>query len=38
MQSGGLTDKAKAALTLAERAAARMHTGYVGTEHILLGL
>ncbi len=38
MQSGGLTDKAKAALTLAERAASRMHTGYVGTEHILLGL
>ena len=38
MQSGGLTDKAKAALTLAERVAARMHTGYVGTEHILLGL
>ena len=38
MQSGGLTDKAKTALALAERAAGRMHAGYVGTEHILLGL
>lgn len=38
MQSGGLTKKAKAALALAERAAARMHTGYVGTEHLLVGL
>ncbi len=38
MQSGGFTDKAKAALSLAERTAARMHTGYVGTEHLLIGL
>ena len=38
MQSGGLTDKAKTALLLAERVAGRMHIGYVGTEHILVGL
>ena len=38
MQSGGFTDKAKTALMLAEKTASRMHTGYVGTEHILVGL
>ncbi len=38
MQSGGFTDKAKAALTLAEKTASRMHAGYVGTEHMLVGL
>ncbi len=32
------TDKAKAALMLAEKAARNMRQGYVGTEHILLGL
>ena len=32
------TDKAATALRLAERAARRMKQGYVGTEHILLGL
>ena len=32
------TDKARTALQLAERAARRMRQGYVGTEHILLGL
>lgn len=32
------TDKAKAALLLAEKAARTMRQGYVGTEHILLGL
>ena len=34
----GFTDKAKAALKLAEKTAIRMHTGYIGTEHILVGL
>ena len=38
MQSGGFTEKAKTALRLAERAATRMNAGYVGTEHILVGL
>ena len=38
MQSCGFTDKAKTVLTLAEKTASRMHTGYVGTEHILVGL
>lgn len=38
MQSGSFTDKAKTALMLAERTASRMHTGYIGTEHILVGL
>ncbi len=38
MQSGGFTDKAKAALKLSEKAATRMKAGYVGTEHILVGL
>ena len=38
MQSGGFTDKAKTALSLAEKTASRMSTGYVGTEHILVGL
>lgn len=32
------TDKAKAALTLAERAARSLKQSYVGSEHILLGL
>ena len=32
------TPNAKAALMLAERFAKRMHQGYVGCEHILLGL
>ena len=32
------TDKAKTALVLAERAARSLKQGYVGTEHILLGL
>ena len=32
------TDKAKKALTLASKAAARLHQNYVGTEHILVGL
>lgn len=32
------TDKAKMALSLAERAARTLKQGYVGTEHILLGL
>lgn len=38
MQSGGFTDKARTALALAEKTASRMSTGYVGTEHILVGL
>ncbi len=38
MQSGGFTDKAREALLLAEKAALRVHAGYVGTEHILVGL
>ena len=38
MQTGGFTNKAKTALLLAEKTASRMHTGYVGTEHILVGL
>lgn len=38
MQSGNFTDKAKTALIMAQRAASRMKTGYVGTEHILVGL
>ncbi len=32
------TDKAKMALSLAERAARSLKQGYIGTEHILLGL
>ena len=32
------TDKAKAALMLAERAARNLRQSYVGSEHILLGL
>ena len=32
------TSKAKKALTLASRAAVRLHQNYVGTEHILVGL
>ena len=38
MQSGGFTDKAKTALMLAKKAAGRMYAGYIGTEHILVGL
>lgn len=37
MQSG-YTEKAKSALTLAARTASRLKTGYIGTEHILVGL
>ena len=32
------TDKAKAALLLAEKTAVSLRQGYVGTEHILTGL
>ena len=32
------TEKAKKALTLASKAAGRLHQNYVGTEHILVGL
>ena len=32
------TDKARAALMLAEKAARKLKQNYVGTEHILLGL
>ena len=38
MQAGRFTDKAKTALMLAKRTASRMHAGYVGTEHVLVGL
>ncbi len=38
MQSGGFTDRAKMALSMAEKTASRMGAGYVGTEHILIGL
>ena len=38
MWSGSFTKNAQAALALAEKTAARLHTGYVGTEHILVGL
>ena len=37
-QKFGFTDKASTALKLAEKTAVRMHAGYVGTEHILVGL
>ena len=37
MQSG-YTEKAKSALSLAARTASRLKTGYIGTEHILVGL
>ncbi|MCM1126094.1 MAG: ATP-dependent Clp protease ATP-binding subunit [Lachnospiraceae bacterium] len=37
-QKYGFTDKAKTALKLAEKTAVRLHAGYVGTEHILVGL
>ena len=37
MQSG-YTEKAKSALALAARTASRLKTGYIGTEHILVGL
>jgi len=32
------TEKAQKALKLAEKTAVRIHSGYVGTEHILAGL
>ena len=32
------TAKAKKALTLASRAAGKLHQNYIGTEHILVGL
>ena len=32
------TDKAKSALSFAEKSAKSLKQGYVGTEHILLGL
>ena len=32
------TEKAQKALKLAEKTAARIHSGYVGTEHILAGI
>lgn len=32
------TEKAKSALTLAEKTAARLKVGYIGTEHLLIGL
>ena len=32
------TGKAKKALTLAAKAAGRLHQNYIGTEHILVGL
>ena len=38
MQSEGFTPNARTALSLAERTASRMNTGYVGTEHLLVGL
>ncbi len=37
-QKYGFTDKARTALKLAEKTAVRMRAGYVGTEHILVGL
>lgn len=37
-QEFGFTDKARTVLKLAEKTAVRMHAGYVGTEHILVGL
>ena len=38
MQYSQFTDKAKAALMLAERYGKKLHQSYVGTEHILIGL
>ena len=35
---GQFTAKAKKALTLAAKAAGRLHQSYIGTEHILVGL
>ena len=32
------TEKAKKALTLASKAAGRLHQNYIGTEHTLVGL
>lgn len=37
-QKFGFTDKARTVLKLAEKTAVRLHAGYVGTEHILVGL
>ena len=38
MWSGEWTKNAENALSLAEKAATKLHAGYVGTEHILVGL
>lgn len=38
MWSGGFTKNAENALSLAEKTAMKLHAGYVGTEHILVGL
>lgn len=38
MWSGSFTKNAQTALTLAEKTAARLHAGYIGTEHLLIGL
>jgi len=38
MQQGQFTDKAKAALMLAEKYGKKLRQSYVGTEHILVGL
>ena len=38
MMQGKFTEKAKAAIEAAQRAAAAMGQNYVGTEHLLLGL
>lgn len=38
MQSRSFTEKAKAALTLAAKCAVSLKQGYIGTEHILVGL
>ena len=38
MQSRSFTEKAKAALALAAKCAASLRQGYIGTEHILVGL
>lgn len=38
MQSQSFTEKAKAALTMAAKCALHLKQGYIGTEHILVGL
>lgn len=38
MWSDGFTQNAKNALSLAEKTASRLHAGYIGTEHLLMGL